>query len=399
MQNNHLNISTTSTTQQKMRHALSKLKIISTFTSTCLLLFLLLSGCATPEKKAKQRFFWPPLPDIPRIEYLKTFWSSDDLLKTAGQQWLASIAGHEPQKLSRPMGIYSDEGKRVYITDPEANQVVVVDYVKNEMRTLGNDEYSGLFQSPIGVTLDGEGNIYISDPKKDQVFVFTNDEKPLRNIGNAETLKWPVGMVVDNKLKRLYVVNAQRHDIAVFDLSGKYLFSIGKRGRGDGELNFPVDIDLDSHGNIVVSDTMNARVQIFDHEGKFIRKFGQRGDGIMDFQAMKGIAVDKATDNIYVVDGRLSKVLIFSWTGDSLMRFGGEASPGLLKNEAPGGFNIPQDAMIDKKGELYVADSLNHRFQVFKIMDDEWLKERPIKEGEAAVPPALEDKDKGKRKE
>lgn len=389
MQNN-------STTQQKLIYALSKLNIASV---SILISILAITGCATPEKKTTtQRFFWPPLPDTPRIEYLKSYWSDDDLPKTAGQKWLESVAGHETRRLARPMGIYSDEGRKVYITDPEANEVVVVDYVKNEMHALGKEEYAGLFLGPVGVTLDGDGNIYISDPKKDQVFVFTNDEKPLRNIGSAENLKWPVGMVVDNKLKRLYVANAQRHNIGVFELSGKYLFSIGKRGKGDGELNYPVDVDLDSHRNIVVSDSMNARVQIFDPEGKFIRKFGQRGDGIMDFQAMKGIAVDKATDNIYVVDGRLSKVLVFSWTGEALTRFGGEAAPGLMRNEAPGGFVIPQDAMIDKKGELYIADSVNHRFQVFKIIDDEWLKEHPIKEGEAAIPPVLEDKDKGKKK-
>lgn len=392
MQNKQLN---NSTTQQKLRHALSKLNIASV---SILISIFALTGCATQGKKSTLRFFWPPLPNTPRIEYLRSYWGDGDLPKTAGQRMLKSIAGAESINLVRPMGLYSDEGRKVYVTDPEVNQVFVIDFDKNEMRSLGNDAYLDLFQNPVGITLDGEGNIYVSDSKKNQVFVFTNDEGPLRNIGSAENLKWPVGMVVDNKLKRLYVANAQRHDIAVFDLSGKYLFSIGKRGAGDGELNFPVDVDLDSKGNIVVTDTMNARVQIFDSEGKFIRKFGQRGDGLMDFQAMKGIAVDRATDNIYVVEGRQGKILIFSWTGESLMKLGGEASTALLSSEAPGGFSIPQDIMIDKKGEIYVADSLNHRFQVFKIIDDEWLKEHPIKKEEAAVAPVLEDKDKGKKK-
>lgn len=360
---------------------------------TSLLLLTFLAGCGSAPV-AKKRYFWPPLPIEPKIEYLDAYSSDADFPKTGMQKLQDSFVGTEEKGLGRPVGIFSDGEGKVYLTDPDAVQVVIFDLEKKEVRSFGNDEYAGVFQAPMGVTLDGSGNVYISDPKKNSVFVFTRDEKPLMTIGDTETLKWPVGMVVDDGLKRLYVANVHLHNIAVFDLSGKYLFSIGKRGPGDGEFNFPIDVDLDSKGNLVVADTQNARVQIVDPNGKFIRKFGQRGDGIIDFQAMKNVAVDRATDNIYVTDGRLNKMLIFNKEGEALFRLGGEAAVGSESQRSPGGFSIPQGIAIDRHRKIYVADSLNRRFQIFKIIDEDWLKEHPIKEGEAAKAPLRDEKDK-----
>lgn len=394
------NRNTRDATPFKRSSALSQLNIfkVSRLTShasrlTCLVLLASLAGCATAPA-VKKRYFWPPLPSEPKIEYIAAYSGDADFPKTGLQKLQESMGGAEGRRLVRPVGIFSDGAGKVYLADPDSVQVVIFDLEKKEVRSLGNDEYAGVYQAPMNVTLDGSGNIYISDPKKNSVFVFTRDEKPLMTIGDAETLKWPVGMVVDDGLRRLYVANAHLHNIAVFDLSGKYLFSIGKRGGGDGEFNFPIGVDLDSKGNLVVADSQNARVQIVDPNGKFIRKFGQRGDGIIDFQAMKDVAVDKATDNVYVTDGRLNKVLIFNKDGEALLRLGGEAAIGTFAGRSPGGFSIPQGISIDRNGQIYVADSFNHRFQIFKIIDEAWLKEHPIKEEEAAKAPLTDEKDK-----
>lgn len=372
----------------------SQLKTSKVSRLTCFVLLASLAGCAAAAPTVKKRYFWPPLPTEPKIEYVAAYSSDADFPKTGMQKFQESIAGAEERGLSRPVGIFSDGEGKIYLTDPEAVQVVIFDLEKKEVRSFGNDEYAGLYQTPMGVAIDGSGNVYISDSKKNSVFVFTKDEKPLISIGDAETLKWPVGIAVDDGLKRLYVANAHLHNVAVFDLSGKYLFSIGKRGSGDGEFNFPLDVDLDSRGNLVVADSQNARVQIVDPNGKFIRKFGQRGDGIIDFQAMKNVAVDRATDDVYVTDGRLSKMLIFNKDGEALFRLGGEAVVGSGSQRSPGGFSIPQGISIDKHRKVYVADSLNRRFQIFKIIDEAWLKEYPIKEGEAVRAPIADEKDK-----
>lgn len=343
---------------------------------TVFTVFAFLVGCAAPQKEVKRRFFWPPLPDTPRVEWLAAYASQHDLPKAPGQAFRESIVGREEAKgFEKPWGIASDGEGKVYVVDTGSAQVAVYDFVNNKVDVLGKGEYAGAFKAPVGIALDGAGKIYVSDSKTNKILVYDKEERPLMAI-ESEELDWPTGIAVNDKLGRIYVANAHKHSIAAFDLNGKHLFSFGKRGGGDGEFNFPSDIDMDGQGNLVVADSMNARVQILDPDGKFIRKFGQRGDGVTDFQVVKGIAVDRATGNIYVVDGRANRYLIFNKEGEPLLSVGGAASvKGMV---FPGGFLLPADIAIDKSGRVYVVDSLNRRFQVFKIVDDAWLKEHPI---------------------
>ncbi|MDH3972659.1 MAG: 6-bladed beta-propeller [Deltaproteobacteria bacterium] len=282
--------------------------------------------------------------------------------------------------LIRPWGIAASQYDKVYVGDTQRSQVLVFDMVKQDVYVMGAGRYANLFSALMGVAVDSAGNIYASDSQKNQIYVFTKDEKPLINIGDDTLLSWPVGIVVDDERNRLYVANNHHHNIAVFDLSGKHLFNVGRRGKMPGYLNFPTDVDVDSKGNIVVADSMNARVQIFSPDGQYLKHFGKRGDGISDFEIIKGIAVDRATDNIYVTDGKGNDFKIFNSEGESLLSIGGMHSVKRRRDEAPGGFLLPQDIEIDKSGRIYVVDSLNARFQVFKIIDDQWLKEKPLKD-------------------
>lgn len=354
----------------KRTPALSKLNITSTF----LLAFTFLSGCAG-QQMAERRYFFPPPPDTPRVEYIGVYASQHSFPKTPGQAFKESLTGQdEPRFFDKPWGIASDGKGRIYVADTALAQVMIYDMNAKTVNPLGGEE--GLFLGPVGVAVDGDGNVYVSDTKKQRVFAFAKDGSPLFSLGGDATLDWPTGMAVDNRLKRLYVVDSHKHNVAVFDLSGKHLFSFSQRGGRDGYLNLPTDVDIDSKGNIVVADSMNARVQIFSPDGKFIKRFGQRGDGLTDFQLIKGIAVDRKTDNIYVVDGRADRVLIFSKDGEPLLAFGSPMSA--QKTVTPGGFLIPQDISIDENGTIYVVDSLNRRFQVFQIVDEDWLKNHPI---------------------
>jgi DNA-binding beta-propeller fold protein YncE len=340
---------------------------------------LILAGCAAPMEEARRRYFWPLPPDEPRIEFVASYWSADDFPRTARQKFLEATVGLElPPGFNKPWGIASDSRGKVYIVDTNLKAVWVYDLKSYTVDILGKGEHAGLFWAPVGVALDARGNIYVSDPKLNRVYSFTRDEKPLATIGDDETLNWPVGMAVDDALERLYVVNGRNHNIAVFDLGGKYLFSIGRRGDKDGEFNYPTDVEIDSRGNLVVADSMNARVQILDPEGRFIRKFGQRGDKAEDFQIIKGIAVSR-NDDIYVTDGRADKILVFNREGEPLTVIGGTASVAETMKLSPGGFFLPTDIDIDKNDTIFVVDSINRRFQVFQIINEEWLREHPIK--------------------
>jgi DNA-binding beta-propeller fold protein YncE len=338
---------------------------------------VVLAGCATEQQEVR-RYFWPQLPERPRIEWKKAYSSQLDFPKTGFQQFVSIIAGDpEPVKLNKPIDIKSNGEGKVYITDPSVALVFVYDLVNYDVHMLGGEDAVGQFRSPVGVTLDDNLNIYVSDPDQGSIQVFDRNEKPLRSIPTKDKLERPTTMAFDKIRKRLYVVDVKGHKIGVFAPDGTFITSFGKRGDGDGEFNFPSAVAVNRKGEIIVADSMNARIQIFDGEGKFLRKFGRRGDGPSDFQIMKGVAVD-SDDNIYVSEGKGNKMLIFNTDGEFALLVGGLYSALNTGKTAPGGFVIPQGIDIDKNDTIYIVDQLNQRFQVFQYISDRYLQANPI---------------------
>ncbi|AJE04205.1 6-bladed beta-propeller [Geobacter pickeringii] len=337
----------------------------------------LFAGCATQEAGQQRRYFWPPLPERPRIEWIKAYSSQLDFPKEGFGSILTAIAGdEEPLRFSKPLDIRSNGQGQVYVVDVGYNVVFVYDLLKKQVRIMGGEE-SGQLSKPVSLAIDGDGNIYVSEVEKGLVLVFDKDEKPLRAMKLSDTVQKIGGLAIDREQKRLLVTDARGHKVDVFSLDGKHLFSFGSRGEKQGEFNFPIAVTVNHKGEIIVVDAMNARVQIFDGEGKFLRAFGNRGDGPADFQLLKGVAVD-SDDNIYVTEGKGHKMVVFSRQGDYLITIGGLYSILQTGKQAPGGFVIPQGIDIDASDRIYVVDQLNQRFQVLQYLSDRYLKENPI---------------------
>jgi DNA-binding beta-propeller fold protein YncE len=223
------------------------------------------------------------------------------------------------------------------------------------------------------VTTDAEGRIYVSDTSMDAVMVFTPARRFIKSIGTGGTLKQPVGLAVDDERKRLYVVDAHKHHVVVFDLeTGETIRTIGRRGRGEGSFNYPQRIALDPAGNLHIVDTMNGRVQIFDSEGRFLRAFGKLGDGPGNFARPKGIDID-SEGHIYVVDAAFNNVQIFDGEGRILLAFG-------QYGEGRGDMVLPAGLAIDGEDQIYVIDQWGARVNIYEFMGETYKAREGKKE-------------------
>lgn len=66
----------------------------------------------------------------------------------------------------------------------------------------------------------------------------------------------------------VYVLDSGNHRIQKFSPEGKYLATIGNRGQGPAEFQYPISIDIDPKESICVSDQGNQRIQILNPDGK-----------------------------------------------------------------------------------------------------------------------------------
>ncbi|SNB46642.1 6-bladed beta-propeller [Geobacter sp. DSM 9736] len=337
--------------------------------------FLQITGCAsTAPVVDKQRYFWPPLPDTPRIEWLAAYTGQDDV-EPPGP--FAKILGSgESIGLDKPVHIASNGQGKIYVVD-QKNGVVFFDLPKKQVKILGGVESLELLKRPSGIALDGEGNVYVGDAQERRIVVFGQNGEISRTMDLSARLKNIGSFAIDKARKVLIVPDIWEHKVVMFDLNGNYIRGVGKRGTQEGDFNYPSSVAVDRQGNILVCDAMNARIQRFTHELKLINTFGKRGDGPGEFNIIKGVSVD-SEGHIYVTDGKSHNLGIYNEQGEVLLSIGGPFSlqPGL--SVTPGGFLLPQGIYIDQNDTIYIVDSMNSRFQMFQYLTERYLQEHPV---------------------
>ncbi len=352
------------------------------------LLAMLLGGCATKQAPAvldfgvgtdaaAKRQTWPPSTstkggqseDQPRFRYVgqltgeENFRQPDETGINIGRtiRWLVGLltGGEKPVVLQRPQSGMVDETGRILVTDTSRQAVFVFD--PNEGRLDVWESAVGLthFVSPAGITPGMAGDVYVADAELGFVARLDRNGKSIGTIGKGE-LKRPVGLAFDAKTRQLYVSDVRTHVIKVFNTEGNLLRTLGNRGEGEGEFNFPTYIAL-AKGELYVTDTMNARVQVLDAEtGKMKQVIGSRGLNVGNMVRPKGVSVD-SEGNVYVVESYYDHLLVYNKKGEFLMSIGGTGKD-------IGSFYLPSGVWIDARNRVFVADMFNGRVPLFQFL-------------------------------
>ena len=71
--------------------------------------------------------------------------------------------------------------------------------------------------------------------------------------------------------QNMFFVSYQKaHCIKVFNEEGVFLYDVGSKGSGDGQLHCPTRLAIDKFNNLIVCDKNNSRLQFFTLGGKFV---------------------------------------------------------------------------------------------------------------------------------
>ena len=172
-------------------------------------------------------------------------------------------------------------------------------------------------------------------------------------------LAQPISVAVNSR-GEFYVADFIQQKIFVFDRAGQFLFAFGEQGGGDGQLAYPMHIDISPDDELFVS-MMDPRVEVFDLSGRPKRSFKLLEllpQGVE--HTVAGMAFNP--DNWYVSDDGASAVYELDYkTGKVQSTLGGSVG------EAAGQFRAQKRLFYsDKKKSLVVADAFNFRIQIFE---------------------------------
>lgn len=274
--------------------------------TTLLLATLLLAGCAAPKPPA---IFYPPKPDLPRLQFLKSFSGAADLQSNT----IIKALSEDAFTFKKAYGIAFHKNK-LYVVDSRLGGYAVIDLINEKIDFISNDseQRDSHFQRPFNIAITADGTKYISDIAQKKVLVYSADDRYLRSY-RFDKESAPLGVaVVEDKL---FVTDVKKRTLTSIDIeSGDHLDRIGTQE----SLYWPTTLAIGPDHSIYVTDMGNFSILKFTPQGEFVRRFGEVGDSVGNFSRPKGIAITR-DKLMYVIDSAFENVQMFNAEGRPLL--------------------------------------------------------------------------------
>ncbi|MFQ6098405.1 MAG: NHL repeat-containing protein, partial [Armatimonadota bacterium] len=221
----------------------------------------------------------------------------------------------------------------------------------------GQGRGDGRFTFPRAIALDGRGHIYVAD-KSGRIQKFTTEGKFLMKWELPEYANGkPDGLCCDEE-GNLLVADTHYYRVLKYSPDGELLQAWGRYGDGPGQLCYVTGVAVGPDETVYVCEWgLQDRVQRFHRDGRFMLQFGSHGEGEGQFQRPMNIAVDSRGD-VYVADAVNHRIQVFSPSGHFLRQWG-------QVGDAPGRLRFPYDVKLDAHDDVYVTEYGNHRISRF----------------------------------
>ncbi|MDP9049899.1 MAG: Ig-like domain repeat protein [Acidobacteriota bacterium] len=254
---------------------------------------------------------------------------------------------------------------------------------------------------PSAIVFDAQGNLYFAETGNHVVRKFSTAGVTTTAAGTgvqgfagdgaaavAAELDSPAGLAI-GATGDLFIADTHNHRVRKVAAATGIISTVAGTGAaafsGDGgaataaRLDLPTALAIDAAGDVYVADTDNYRVRmiaagtgvITTVAGDGVERFA--GDGgpatAASIDSPNGLAVD-AAGNLYIADthnGRVREVSVISGVISTAAGSGPAAFSGDGGAATAAGLALPRGLTIDAAGNIYVADSANHRVRRISV--------------------------------
>jgi sugar lactone lactonase YvrE len=173
------------------------------------------------------------------------------------------------ESLRMPNDLAFDQYGQLYVVDSKRNRVEVFDPATGEtLRAFGADQ----LRFPSALAISGQ-EVFVADQSNFLIRVFDLQGNPLRSFGGKVTqgfmnYNWQgkfarIQSLAVDATGRLHALDSHMGIIQILDAAnGAYIDSYGANGSAPGELDLPLDIDINTYGETAVANTRNERVEL-----------------------------------------------------------------------------------------------------------------------------------------
>ncbi len=242
---------------------------------------------------------------------------------------------------------------------PQSQKAIPQGSVKGLKPTgiIGETELGSSFLShPTGIAIDPQGNLFIADTGNDRVVKCDGEGNFLKETGGfgweEGQFNRPTYITTDNGLN-IYVVDTQNKRIQRFDRNLNFISTIqiepSENFSGFGLLE---GVAVTSAGELLLSDIEDDCVIKLDNFYAYSRTFGGFGYGVGSLRDPLGISVDRK-GNVYVADSQNDRVATYDLFGNFLK------SLGETTLRKPDGVTVGEDGLI------YVANTEKNSIAIF----------------------------------
>ena len=225
--------------------------------------------------------------------------------------------------------------------------------VRREYSSLCNpDQVINCSGGPEGIAIHDSGEIYVACCKDHTIRVFDQAGQQKRTIGTRGSgdgqFNYPDGLFIKGDV--MYVANNGNHRIQKLTIGGQFLQKFGQHGSGQGQFNHPISVIIDPRDRMIVADNSNHRVVISDQVGTWLLTINGNVPGSHAFHSPYGLALDPE-GNIHVAASSSNTIKVFTPEGTYVRSYGD------MKNQT--------GIVIDEEGYSLITDVTSNCLSIF----------------------------------